>query len=121
VWVTGPCVTGVIAIFLLLTLRGRVAMRPGAVPAGGMIEVIRPYRILLANPQSWLCALCAGCLFIPTTIGALIWRVPFYTSGLDINYRQAVLSASMVPPASGGSDLTASAFRHVGLLGSSRC
>jgi hypothetical protein len=117
----GAYVTGVIAICVLLTLRRTAARRPNLVAAGGLVEVIRPYRILLANPQSWLCALCAGCLSIPTTIGALIWRVPFYTSGLDINYRQAVLSASMVPPASGGSDLTASAFRHVGLLGSSRC
>jgi MFS family permease len=97
VWIVGACVTGVIAICLLLTLRRPAETRPSVVSTGGLVEVIRPYRILLANPQSWLCALCAGCLFIPTTIGALIWRVPFYTSGLDINYQQAVLSASMVP------------------------
>jgi hypothetical protein len=91
----------VIAICVLLTLRRPAATRANLVAAGGLVEVIRPYRILLANPQSWLRDLCAGCLFIPTTIGALIWRVPFYTRGLDIIYRQAVLSASMVPPAPG--------------------
>ena len=34
---------------------------------------------------------------MPTAIGALIWRIPFYSTGLDVPYQQAVLSASMVP------------------------
>jgi MFS family permease len=54
------------------------------------------YRIVFSNPQSWLCGLCAGLLFVPTTVGDMIWRVAFFTQGLGIGYDRAVLSASLV-------------------------
>ena len=101
VWITAAGIAGLIALFMLCTLPRRAASVPSSsLPAEdrlGFAGIVRPYRILLSNPRSWLCAVCSGCLFVPTTIGALIWRVPFYTSGLDIGYQYAVLSASMVP------------------------
>ncbi|MFM0172107.1 MFS transporter [Paraburkholderia sediminicola] len=54
------------------------------------------YRTVFGNPQSWLCGLCAGLLFVPTTVGDMIWRVAFFTQGLNIGYDRAVLSASLV-------------------------
>jgi MFS family permease len=71
VWVAGACATVAIAVCMLFSLPG--SRRSRALPAGkagGLIDIARPYKILLANPQSWLCALCSGCLFLPTTIGA---------------------------------------------------
>ncbi len=56
-----------------------------------------PYKVVLANPQSWLCGLTAGLLFLPTTIGDMIWGVPFLRDGLGIGYAQAVDRASMIP------------------------
>jgi MFS family permease len=54
------------------------------------------YRIVFINPQSWLCGICAGLLFIPTTVGDMIWRVSFYTEGLGIAYQDAVNSVALV-------------------------
>jgi hypothetical protein len=34
-----------------------------------------PYKTVLSNPQSYICGLCAGLLFLPTTVGDMIWGV----------------------------------------------
>jgi MFS family permease len=52
---------------------------------------------VLSNPQSYLCGFCAGLLFLPTTIGDMIWGIPFLRNGLDVSYAEAVNRASMVP------------------------
>jgi MFS family permease len=54
------------------------------------------YRVVFGNPQSWLCGICAGLLFIPTTVGDMIWRVAFFTEGLGIAYQDAVTSVALV-------------------------
>jgi MFS family permease len=54
------------------------------------------YRVVFTNPQSWLCGVCAGLLFIPTTVGDMIWRVAFFTEGLGIAYQDAVTSVALV-------------------------
>jgi MFS family permease len=98
IWIIAACMAGVIALCMLWALPGRAAVqRASPAATGRFAEIAYPYRVLVANRQSWLCAICSGCLFLPTTIGALVWRVPFYTSGLDVGFRQAVFSASMVP------------------------
>src|ERR1700741_5070215 len=33
-------------------------------------SMFAPYKTVLTNPQSYLCGLCAGLLFLPTTVGA---------------------------------------------------
>jgi sugar phosphate permease len=52
---------------------------------------------VLTNPQSYLCGLCAGLLFLPTTVGSMIWGVSFLREGWHIDYAEAVNRASMVP------------------------
>lgn len=54
------------------------------------------YRTVFSNHQSWICGICAGLLFIPTTVGDMIWRVAFFTKGLQIDYQDAVTSAALV-------------------------
>jgi MFS family permease len=56
-----------------------------------------PYKTVLSNPQSYLCGLCAGLLFLPTTVGDMIWGVSFLRQGWHIDYAEAVNRASMVP------------------------
>jgi MFS family permease len=56
-----------------------------------------PYKTILSNPQSYLCGFAAGLLFLPTTIGDMIWGVPFLRDGLGVGYAEAVNRASMVP------------------------
>jgi MFS family permease len=56
-----------------------------------------PYKTVLTNPQSYLCGLCAGLLFLPTTVGDMIWGVAFLHQGWHLDYAEAVNRASMVP------------------------
>ena len=59
--------------------------------------LLRPYKIVFSNPQSYLCGIVAGLLFAPTTIGAMIWAVPIFQRDVQLSYHSAVVSASLVP------------------------
>ena len=58
---------------------------------------LSPYRIVLSNPQSWLCGLVAGLLFLPTTIGDMTWGVAFFQHDQQLDFSRAVTVVSMVP------------------------
>jgi MFS family permease len=64
---------------------------------GGAGSILRPYKIVFSNPQSYLCGLVAGLLFAPTTIGDMIWGVASFQKDLQFSYHNAVVVASMVP------------------------
>ena len=49
------------------------------------------------NPQSILCGIIAGLLFIPTTIFDMIWGVRYLQEARGLDYASAVLHSSMVP------------------------
>ena len=49
------------------------------------------------NPQSILCGLIAGLMFIPTTIFDMVWGVRFLQEGHDVPYSMAVLRSASVP------------------------
>ncbi len=49
------------------------------------------------NPQSILCGLIAGLLFIPTTIFDMIWGVRYLQDARGFDYATAVIRSSMVP------------------------
>ena len=84
-------VTG--AILLVLTPR-----EPRAAAAGsGVAGLFDTYKIVFSNPQSYLCGLVAGLLFVPTTIGDMVWGVRFFQEDKLFTYQSAVFAASMVP------------------------
>ncbi len=58
---------------------------------------LSPYRIVLSNPQSWLCGIVAGLLFLPTTIGDMTWGVAFFQHDEQMSFSRAVTVVSMVP------------------------
>jgi MFS family permease len=64
---------------------------------GSWLTMFAPYKEVLTNPQSYICGFCAGLLFLPTTVGDMIWGIPFLRDGLDVSYAEAVNRASMVP------------------------
>jgi MFS family permease len=49
------------------------------------------------NPQSILCGMIAGLLFIPTTIFDMIWGVRYLQEARGFDYASAVMRSSMVP------------------------
>ena len=70
---------------------------PRTQDGGGLASILKPYKIVFSNPQSYLCGLIAGLLFAPTTIGDMIWGVASFQKDLQLSYHNAVLIASMVP------------------------
>jgi MFS family permease len=94
-WIfSGIALLAVAAVVLIATPPGHDARPAGG---GSLLSMFKPYKIVLSNPQSWLCGLSAGLLFLPTTIGDMIWGVPFLRDGLDVSYATAVDRASMIP------------------------
>ncbi|MGH9462183.1 MAG: MFS transporter [Vicinamibacteria bacterium] len=55
------------------------------------------FGVVFKNPQSILCGLIAGLLFIPTTIFDMIWGVRFLQEAHGFEYASAVLRSATVP------------------------
>ena len=60
-------------------------------------SLVRPFKIVLGNAQSWLAGAIGGLLFVPTTIGAMVWATSFLHIGEQVSMAQAASDASMVP------------------------
>jgi MFS family permease len=91
-WIYSGGVLALVALLLVFATPARHA------PAGGsMWAMFAPYKIVLTNPQSYLCGFIGGMLFMPTTIGDMIWGVPFLHQGLGVATAEAVARSSMVP------------------------
>lgn len=54
-------------------------------------------KIVFSNPQSILCGMIAGLMFIPTTIFDMIWGVRFLQDAHGMDYATAVLRSASVP------------------------
>jgi MFS family permease len=54
-------------------------------------------KTVFMNPQSWLCGIIAGLLFIPTTIFDMVWGVRYLQEARGFDYGAAVMRSSMVP------------------------
>ena len=63
----------------------------------GLMGTVRDMKTVFLNPQSILCGIIAGLIFIPTTIFDMVWGVRFLQEGHDIDYSMAVLRSASVP------------------------
>jgi MFS family permease len=54
-------------------------------------------KTVFGNPQSILCGVIAGLLFIPTTIFDMVWGVRYLQDARGFEYGTAVIRSSMVP------------------------
>jgi MFS family permease len=93
IWITIGIASVLVGVALLM-ITPTSTRSPSSATAGSLLA---PYKIVLSNPQSYLCGLIAGLLFAPTTIGALTWGVVFLQIDRHIAYREAALVASLVP------------------------
>ena len=88
-------------IVVLLVAAGLVWITPKEaprVPAGKASGgVLATYKIVFSNPQSYLCGLAAGLLFVPTTVGDMVWGVRFFQADKMFSFTDAVFAISMVP------------------------
>lgn len=90
-WIDSGIVTAIIAVALYIA-----SPREQTHPQGSAWTIFSPYKVVLSNPQSYLCGICAGLLFLPTTVGSMTWGVSFLQNGWHLGYTEAVDRASMV-------------------------
>jgi MFS family permease len=70
----------------------------GAPPSTGWVSrSAAAIGAVFRNPQSILCGLIAGLMFLPTTIFDMVWGVRFLEEAHDIPYSMAVLRSASVP------------------------
>jgi MFS family permease len=97
VWIGFMVMGFVLAVATFLVMprdKGDSAEHHGALSLG---NVLQPFRTVFGNPQSWLAGLIGGLLFVPTTIGALVWATAFLHDGQHISMADAASDAFMVP------------------------
>ena len=84
-----------IAIALFVLIPSRKASQTSSKPSLGV--ALRGFGTIFANPQSILCGLIAGLIFMPTTIFDMVWGVRFLEEGHNLPYSEAVLRSASVP------------------------
>ena len=60
-------------------------------------EAIRALSLVFRNPQSILCGMSAGLLFLPTTIFDMVWGVRYLQEARGFDYASAVMRSATVP------------------------
>ena len=93
-WIDAGIVTALIAVAMFIATPNEDQSKGGKV---GIWNTFAPYKVVLSNPQSYLCGLVGGLLFLPTTVGDMTWGVAFLRDGWHLGYTQAVDRAAMVP------------------------
>jgi sugar phosphate permease len=81
------------AILWLLLPKEEIKKQEG----NGFKNVLEAFREVFKNPQSILCGMIAGLLFIPTTIFDMVWGVRFLQDAHGFDYATAVLRSATVP------------------------
>jgi MFS family permease len=81
-----------VLLFAMLPRQERVE-REGA----WLKAAARAMGVVFRNPQSILCGMIAGLLFIPTTIFDMIWGVRFLQEARGYEYASAVIRSATVP------------------------
>jgi MFS family permease len=89
---------GVGGLLIGVTLFFLLPREEASAPAsGGLKATANAFGAVFKNPQSILCGLIAGLLFIPTTIFDMIWGVRFLQEAHGVDYGSAVMRSATVP------------------------
>ena len=88
---------GVAVVVVAVGLMWITPQEPCASRAKASGGVLSTYKIVFSNPQSYLCGLAAGLLFVPTTVGDMVWGVRFFQADKLFPFADAVFAISMVP------------------------
>jgi MFS family permease len=93
-WLVMGCIgIGISVVLLVLLPRQQAASNE----SNWVSEAGRSLKTVFGNPQSILCGMIAGLLFIPTTIFDMVWGVRYLQEGHGFDYGTAVIRSAMVP------------------------
>jgi len=98
-WIGMGVIGLVISVLLFMLLPKRSKTADGARAARGdvLTGAARALVAVFRNPQSILCGIIAGLLFIPTTIFDMTWGVRYLEEAHGFDYATAVLRSASVP------------------------
>ena len=97
-WGSFWLVTGLIGIPIAILLFVLIPRKPAeAASRPGLGAALGGFGTVFANPQSILCGLIAGLIFMPTTIFDMVWGVRFLEEAHNVPYSEAVLRSASVP------------------------
>lgn len=68
--------------------------------SGFILSIFATHKVVLTNPQSYLCGFIGGVMLMPSTIGNMIWGVPFRES-LGVMAADGVARCPRVSPTAG--------------------
>ena len=88
---------GVFGLLIGVALFFLIPKEESAPPGGGLRSTISAFATVFKNPQSILCGLIAGLLFIPTTIFDMVWGVRYLQEAHGLDYGTAVMRSATVP------------------------
>jgi MFS family permease len=86
---------GIALSVLLMVFLPRSEVSPQR--GGWLKEASHALATVFRNPQSIMCGLIAGLLFIPTTIFDMVWGVRYLQEAHGFDYGEAVMRSSTVP------------------------
>jgi MFS family permease len=93
-WIVMGVIGLLIGVVLFLLLPKEESTKQ---PDNWMKSATEAFKVVFRNPQSILCGLIAGLLFIPTTIFDMIWGVRYLQEGHGLSYAEAVMRSATVP------------------------
>jgi MFS family permease len=96
IWIFFGIVGLVLAVFLVLITPASDKPESSKTAVSFSI-LLAPFKIVLSNPQSYLCGFIAGLMFVPTTVGDMTWGVAFFQQDKHLDFQHAVTVVSMVP------------------------
>jgi MFS family permease len=88
---------GIVGLLISVLLVVFLAPQKQTAQSGGLKIAALALGAVFRNPQSILCGMIAGLLFIPTTIFDMIWGVRFLQEARGFDYASAVMRSSTVP------------------------
>ncbi|HEU4835888.1 MAG TPA: MFS transporter [Pyrinomonadaceae bacterium] len=97
-WKTFWLGMGVLGLLIAVTLFFLIPKEDAPAQSGPWLKsTTAAFATVFKNPQSILCGLIAGLLFIPTTIFDMVWGVRFLQEAHGLDYGTAVMRSATVP------------------------
>jgi MFS family permease len=97
VWIAFGAAGLILSALLVAALPRPHATAVLAPRRGWLGRALRTIGVVLRNPQSILCGLIAGLMFMPTTVFGMVWGVRYLQEAHDIPYSMAVLRSAALP------------------------
>ncbi len=87
----------IVALLYVLIPRSEKDSTPGSGSTDWVKTTTVAFGAVFRNPQSTLCGLIAGLMFLPTTIFGMVWGVQFLQESHNVPYALAVSRSASVP------------------------